>query len=201
MRKAAVGMIAALAVGAQAASAEGFSYNLIEGSYSIADLDGADGNGFALKGSNALAPTVFLSSGIESLKFDDVAPDTDLDLDNLNLGVGFNWSLADNADLFGIATWERQAIDLDGVGSTSESGYGITGGVRGRLAESFEVSASVKYTDIGDFGDAFTYSAGGRWYFTESFAVGVDYNRLDLGEANVDGDAWVATLRYDFGDR
>lgn len=200
MRKAAVGMIAALAAGAQVASAEGFSYNLIEGSYSIADLEGADGNAFALKGSNALAPTVFLYSGIESAKFD-VAPGTDLDVDNLNLGVGFNWSLADNADLFGIATWERQAIDLDGVGSTTESGYGLAAGLRGRLGENFEVSASLKHTDIGDFGNAFTYSAGGRWYFTDSFAVGVDYNRIDLGDFDADGDSWVAVIRYDFGGR
>jgi hypothetical protein len=101
--------------------------------------------------------------------------------------------VSDNADLFGAATYER--VDV----GPSESGFGIAGGVRGRVGNSLELSASIKYSDIGDFGDSFTYAAGGRWYFTPNFALGLDYNRLDLNGG--DGDLFSVALRYDFGDR
>jgi hypothetical protein len=191
MRKfVALGAIAALALGAQTAAAEGFSYNLIEGSYATGDVESVDLDGFGVKGSWELAPSIFVLGGLQNLEFDGGAS-----LDSLNLGVGMNWAMSENADVFGAATFEQ----LDG--GSSESGFGVTGGVRGRVGNSLELSASIKYSDIGDFGDSFTYSAGGRWYFTPNFALGLDYNKIDLGDANVDGDLFSVALRYDFGDR
>lgn len=190
MRKyVAFGVIAAMALGAQTAAAEGFSYNLIEGSYSTGDIESVDVDGFGVKGSWALAPSIFVFGGLQNL--DAEGPGGSLDA--LNLGVGMNWALSDNADLFGGASFERLK------GGTSESGFGVQAGVRGRVAESLELSASIKYADIGDFGDSFTYAAGGRWYFTPNFAVGLDYNKLDLGDADAKGDLFSLVLRYDFG--
>jgi hypothetical protein len=169
-----------MALGAQTAAAEGFSYNLIEGSYANGDIEGNDLDGFGIKGSWELAPSIFVLGGLQNL-------DADVgSLDTLNLGVGMNWALSDNADLFGAATFER--VDN---GPFDDTGFGVAAGVRGRVAESLELSASVKYQDIGDFGDAFTYSAGGN------FAVGLDYNKLDLDGG--DGDLFSVALRYDFG--
>jgi hypothetical protein len=191
MRKfVALGAIAALALGAQTAAAEGFSYNLIEGSYATGEIESTDLDGFGVKGSWELAPTIFVLGGLQNLDVDGGGS-----LDALNLGVGMNWAMSDNADLFGAATYER----LDG--GPAESGFGVTGGVRGRVGNSLELSASIKYSDIGDFGDSFTYAAGGRWYFTPNFALGLDYNRLDLGDSGFDGDLFSVALRYDFGDR
>lgn len=186
----ALGAIAALALGAQTAAAEGFSYSFIEGSYAFADLEGVDGDGFGIRGSTELAPSIHVFSGLQNLGFDGGS-----DLDTLNIGVGLNWSLSDNADLVGGLSYER--VDA----GPSESGFGVSGGIRGRVGEFFELNAGVKYSDIGDLGDSFTYSAGARWYFTPNFAVGGEFNKLDLGDANIDGEAWVISLRYDFGDR
>ena len=190
MRKfVALGAIAAaMALGAQTAAAEGFSYNLIEGSYATGDVEGFDLDGFGVKGSWELAPTIFVFGGLQNLEFDGGAS-----LDSLNLGVGMNWALSDNADLFGGASFERLKS------GSSESGFGVQAGVRGRVAERLELSAALKYADIGDAGDAFTYSAGGRWYFTPNFALGLDYNKIDLGDSGFDGDLFSVALRYDFG--
>jgi hypothetical protein len=179
-----------LALGAQTAAAEGFSYSFIEGSYAFADLEGVDGDGFGIRGSTELAPSIHIFSGLQNLGFDG-----GFDLDTLNIGVGLNWSLSDNADLVGGLSYER--VDA----GPSESGFGVSGGLRGRVGNNLELNAGIKYSDIGDFGDTFTYTAGGRWYFTPAFAVGAEYNKLDLGDANIDGEAWVISLRYDFGDR
>jgi opacity protein-like surface antigen len=190
MRKyVALGVIAAMALGAQTAAAEGFSYNLIEGSYNTGDIEGTDLDGFGIKGSWELAPSIFVLGGLQNLDIEG----TSTSYDTLNLGVGMNWALSDNADLFGAATFERVKI------GSSESGFGVQAGVRGRVAERLELSAALKYSDIGDIGDAFTYTAGGRWYFTPNFALGLDYNKLDLGDANLDGDLFSVAFRYDFG--
>ncbi|HWL64310.1 MAG TPA: outer membrane beta-barrel protein [Steroidobacteraceae bacterium] len=189
MRKyVALGVIAAMALGAQTAAAEGFSYNLIEGSYATGDVEGFDLDGFGVKGSWELAPSIFVFGGLQNLDFDGGGS-----LDALNLGVGMNWALSDNADLFGGASFERLKS------GSSESGFGVQAGVRGRVVERLELSAAIKYSDIGDFGDSFTYTAGGRWYFTPNFALGLDYNKLDLGDSNADGDLFSVALRYDFG--
>jgi opacity protein-like surface antigen len=190
MRKfVALGVLAAAALGAQSAAAQGFSYNLIDRSYAFADIEGTDGDGFGVKGSAELTPMLHAFGGLQNLEFDG-----GFDLDSLNLGLGLNFPMSDVLDLTAGASFER----LKGQGN-SESGFGIGAGVRGRVAENFELAASVKYADIGDVGDTFTYSAGARWYFTPAFAVGADYNRLDIG--NADGDAWIVSLRYDFGSR
>src|SRR5688500_6449380 len=80
MRKfVALGAIAALALGAQTAAAEGFSYNLIEGSYATGDVESVDLDGFGVKGSWELAPSIFVLGGLQNLEFDGGAS-----LDSLN---------------------------------------------------------------------------------------------------------------------
>lgn len=190
MRKfVALGTLAALALGAQSAAAEGFSYNLIEGSYAFADFGGgADADGFGIKGSWALAPTIHVFGGLQNLEGDGGGS-----FDTLNLGVGMNWGLTDAVDLVGGVSYERIKS------GSSESGFGVGVGLRGLVGESFELNGSVKYSDVGDFGDGISFSAGGRYYFTQNFAAGVDFTKLDFD--NGDADVWTISLRYDFGSR
>jgi opacity protein-like surface antigen len=199
MRKqVALGIIAAMALGAQTAAAEGFSYNFIEGAYATGDLEGLDGDGFSIEGASELAPAVHVFSGLSNLDFEQSG--VDLELDTISIGVGFNWGLSDNVDLVGGASFERVKVASDFLGeSDSDSGYGLMAGIRGRVAESLELEAAIKYADFGD-GDLTTFSAGGRWYFTPNFAVGAKFNKLDLGDG-LEGDVWLFSIRYDFGDR
>lgn len=200
MRKqVALGVIAALALGAQTAAAEGFSYNFIEGSYATGDMEGMDGDGFSIKGATELAPSVHVFSGLTNLDFEEAG--VDLEMDTMSIGVGLNWGLSDNADLVGGLSYERVKVASDFLGaSDSDSGFGVSGGIRGRVGNSLELEAGIKYADFGNGGDLLTYSAGGRWYFTPNFAAGVEFNKIDLGDG-IEGDAFLFSLRYDFGDR
>lgn len=190
MRKfVALGTLAALALGAQSAAAEGFSYNLIEGSYAFADFDGTDADGFGIKGSWELAPTIHVFGGLQNLDVEGPGGS----FDTLNLGVAMNWGLTDTVDLIGAVSYER--VDS----GSAESGFGVGVGLRGLVGESFELNGSVKYADIGDVGDGISFTAGARYYFTPNFAAGVDFNKLDFDSG--DADQWVIALRYDFGDR
>jgi hypothetical protein len=186
MRKfVALGTLAVLAVGAQAASAEGFNYNFVEGGYAFGDIESVDLSGFGVKGSWAVTPNIHVFGGYQTLNLDGVSSD----LNTLNLGVGYNWSLNDSWDLIGAASYEHAKL------GTSDSGYGLAVNVRGRIGEAFEVDAGVKYADIGS--SSTTYTVGGRYNFTPAFAVGAAYNRLDLNNAT--GNTWGINLRYSFG--
>lgn len=191
MRKfVALGTLAAMALGAQSAAAEGFSYNLLEGSYVFADQGSADADGFGIKGSWELAPTIHVFGGMQNLSVDGGGS-----FDTITLGVGLNWPLTDTVDVIGAASYES----VNPPAFSSESGFGVSAGLRGLVAERFELNGSIKYSDIGDFGDGITFTAGARYYFTDNFAAGVDFNKLDFDGG--DTDAWVIALRYDFGDR
>jgi hypothetical protein len=191
MRKyAALGMIAAMGLGAQAASAEGFSYNLIEGSYAFLDAEGTDIDGFGVSGAAELTANLHAFGGLSSLEADGGS-----DLDLLNLGLGVNFPINENLDFVGGASFERIK------GFSSESGWGLAAGLRGRVAGSLELTGGLKYSDVGDVGNIVTWSAGGRWYFTPNFAVGADYTSMDFDDAGGKIDGFIVSLRYDFGSR
>lgn len=194
MRKfAALGALAALAsISAQAAESDGFSYNLIEGSYAFLDLEGLDVDGPGVNAAFELTPNLFIAGGLQSLEADGGG-----EIDMLNAGLGLNFPIAPNFDLVGGASFER--YKFEGVGS--ETGWGINGGVRGRVAGSLELTANVKYTDVGDYGNALAWTAGGRWYFTPNFAIGADYTSWDFDDTDVKLDGFLVSLRYDFGNR
>jgi opacity protein-like surface antigen len=198
----AVGSVLALGLASQVMAAEGFSYNNVEAAYvhSKLTLDGGEGSGsgkgdgFSISGSVAIGSNFFAFGGLG---------DTDIDgikVKPLNLGVGFHWMLSDTMDFVSGASFERLKLSVDGS-SASESGFGLSAGVRGRLGESFEWTGGLKYTDVGDYGDGIGFGAGGRYYFTPAFAVGVDYNHQKLKNSivSIKTNTWTVALRYDFG--
>lgn len=174
-----LGTIAALGLAGHAVAAEGFSYNLVEASYIDAE-HGVDGLGVG--GAVEFTSNVF---GFGSYSLLDAGP---ADVSNLTLGLGLNYAVNSNLDLVGGLSLER--VDVDGGGD--KTGFGIGAGIRGRVLDRLELTAGVKYTDLGNWGDDTALQVGARWYFTKAFAAGIDVN---------DGDSFSLTLRYDFGNR
>jgi hypothetical protein len=125
----------------------------------------------------------------------DLNYDGGVDTSALTLGVGFNWALAPTLDLVSGVSYERLKVKLSGLGSETEEGVGLNVGLRSMVGQSLEVSAGVKYVDFGHDNNDFTWSAGGRYYFTPAFAAGLDVSKND------DGNSWLVALRYDFGSR
>jgi hypothetical protein len=185
----ALGALAAMAAGAQAAESEGFSYNLIEGSYAFADFEGIDADGFGVQGSGELTDMLHAFGSLRNLDVDGGG-----ELDMLSAGLGANFPISPALDFIAAGSFERLKS------GSSESGWGVSGGLRGMVGTNFELAGSIKYSDVGDVGDVMTYTAGGRYYFTPNFALGGDYTRWDF-DGGVEADAWIVSLRYDFGSR
>jgi hypothetical protein len=184
-----------LALGAAApALAEDFSYSFLEAGYLSNEIDsaGLDGSGFALSGSYEFNQQLFGFASIADSEYDQ---GSGVSTNALSVGVGFAWPLGTSVDLVSGIAYERLRLHIDGIGSERETGYSLNTGLRASVAESLEVTAGVKYIDLGGGADDFTLSAGGRYYFTPAFAAGIDVSDND------DGSAWIISLRYDFGNR
>jgi len=182
MRKfVAIVTFAALGLGAQAASAQGFSYNLIEGSL----ISGDDYDGFGVSGSMSFTPEIFGLASIDAIEL----AGSSLDASLLSAGAGYRIAINELLDVFATGALKRFKVD----GADDEMGFGIGVGVRGRLVERLELSGGLEYVDVYDSDT--TLKVGGRWYFTNNFAAGLDFSDDDAGSAL----RFVA--RYDFGAR
>lgn len=188
----ALGAVMALGLAGQAMAAEGFSYNVLEGSYLSSDLEGTsvDADGFAIGGSVEFNRNVFGFASLNDLSYEN----TSIDSNQFTAGVGFHWALNPRLDLVSGLSYERLEAEVANVSAT-ESGYGLQVGLRGMVAQNLEVTGGVKYIDLGNGIDDTTLSIGGRYYFTPAFAGGIDVSDND------DGTTWAVTLRYDFGKR
>jgi opacity protein-like surface antigen len=171
----------ALALGAQAASASDFSYNLLEGSY----IAGDDYDGFGVTGSLELGPQFYGFAGIDAIEFDG---GTDGSL--LGLGGGYIIPVNQALDVVGTGALKRFKFD----GGNGEFGFGLGVGLRGRVMDQLELQAGLEYVDVDTYSDT-TFRVGGRWSFTPAFAAGLDYQDNDMGSA------LRLVARFDFGSR
>lgn len=179
MRKfVAIVTLAALGLGAQAASAQGFSYNLLEGSL----ISGDDYDGFGVSGSYAFTPDIFGLASIDAIELDN-----GVDVSLLSVGAGYRIAINEALDVFATGSLKRVKPD----GFDDDMGFGLGVGLRGRLIERLELQGSLEYVDVNDSDTVL--SVGGRWYFTNNFAAGLDFSDNDAGSAL----RFVA--RYDFG--
>lgn len=208
----ALGTVMAVGLAGPALAAEGFSYNNVEAGYFQGEIEGvldggegfsSDGGGFTLSGSAELgemfhAFASFSSLSLKDFEVDGVGVDVDgkVKVEPLTLGVGLHWPLSPSLDLVSGVSFERMKLTLSEPGfsvSDSESGYGISAGLRGRVGENLELTGNVKYLDIG--GSEMVFGAGARYYFTPAFAAGLDFTKYDDTDLTLFG----LSVRYDFG--
>jgi hypothetical protein len=195
MRKSAVfGAVAALLAGP--ALADGFSYNYLEANFISTEIEdvepGVDleGDGFGIAGAVEFGSSIHGFASVSGTEYEEV-----VDIGSLTAGLGFNHSLAPALDLVTGVSYERLKVEVDDFGGQPEEGIGLSAGLRGRVGDRVELTAGVKYVNFGDDLDDTSIMAGGRYWFSRKFAAGLDYSEND------DGDTWILSLRYDFGDR
>jgi hypothetical protein len=163
-------MLAALPL---ASHAEDMSYSFVDLGYVETDIDGGGPtlDGFALRGSIGFAEHYFAFAEYSSQSVSGV------DLDLTTVGLGGHYGLSDSLDLVGRAGWYKADVSGGGA-SLDEDGYLLSAGLRGKLGESVELEGSVIYTDLGGSGgDDTAVAVAGRYYFTENFAVGAEYQQ------------------------
>lgn len=149
----------------------GFDYNYAELSYDKHDYDvsGApgniDGDGFTLSGSFKVADTwhVYASYGTANLDFG-------IDVDTWVLGLGYNYSLKPNVDLYGRVLYVDQSASA-GQFSSHDNGLGLQFRVRGRVNDKVELEGGIQYLDVASSDTSLQGSV--RYYFTRAFSAGV----------------------------
>jgi hypothetical protein len=129
-------------------SASPFSYTYAELRYVVQDPDGPgdDFDGLRLGGSLQFQPQLFAVGSLTSVSNGPV------DLDTIDLGLGFRTALQGNVDFVAIGGLVFAEVDTPG-GGDDDSGISLTGGVRGMMSPQFELGGYVGYVDVYDDGD------------------------------------------------
>lgn len=180
-------------MGGTAIAAEGVSHTFVEAGYGYSELGGgtaADGDGFKVAGSLELPANFIVAASYRDFDYGG-------SISELTAGVAYKWSLGSAFDLTTGVSFEQ----LDFGAGSDFSGFSLNVGTRGRITDTLELDAGIKYQDMeSDSGlpTSFSASLGLRKYFTPAFAAGVEVRKSELlvvGETS-----FIATLRYDFGD-
>ena len=174
---------------APAIADDGMSYNYIEAAYIDTEIDDGldvDGDGIGVGGSVELGDFMFLTAGYSSQEFD-----FSVDLDQLSVGIGAHTPLTDNVDLVGSLRYIDAEVDTP-FGDVDDDGYGAGLGIRARVTDVVELEGGINYIDLDDGGDDTSVAFGGRYYFTENFAVGAG---VEFGD---DVTSWSAGVRFEF---
>jgi len=162
-----------LLLGAQA-MADDLGYSYIEGGYQRIDVDtgagfgNVDGDGIGIGFSFDVADNWYIlgAYGRASLDFG-------VDFDETELGVGYHAPLADRLDIFATVSYLRAEFSDTVFGSFDDDGYGIAVGMRGLVADRFDLTGSIGYSDFGGGSDGTAFSAAGLYNFTDNFAAGI----------------------------
>lgn len=154
-----------------ASAADGVSYTYVEGGYTATNTDAGDADGWALKGSGAIAPNFHLFGDFSKKEIDN----TDFDFDQYRVGVGYNRDITANTDLLTRVAYEKydagQGIDFDG--------YSVEAGVRSALAPNFEGYALAGYEDGDSYDGEFYGRLGGQVKFNQQWGLSGDVKFID----------------------
>jgi opacity protein-like surface antigen len=202
-------VLALLLLPLSAYAAEGLSYSYAEFNYitnedvDISGVGSDDDDGWNFNASFAIDDTFFVNGSYSDASIDSFGGSgVDLDLNNLSIGVGGRNPLSDMLDVYGVLSYEDFEADVSGPGgsgSLDEDGFGIAGGLRGKVTDALELNGQVKYTDVGD-ADGWGFKVGGLYAFAPNWGVNADYSSSDLEESggDVDFDEFRVGLRYIF---
>lgn len=174
-----ISTIVLLTVALPSISVAQFSYNTIE--ISLIDVDfgraSADGDGYEIAGSFDINERLFALAS-----YQDQSLDFGIDGSSFALGIGFHDELGDDLDFVASATLIGSEVKALGF-SIDDDGFGIAGGVRGRLADTFQLDALLNWVDLDNSGSDTFISLAGRYYFNEQFAISA---RTNIGDDNRD---------------
>ena len=134
----ALGLIAALPFAASAA--DGLSYNYAEGGYVNTDAQGGYADGWAVKGSVAVAPNFHIFGDYTSQELNR----GNADVDQWRAGVGYNYGIAPTTDLVARVAYQK----FDPKHGLDFNGYSTEVGVRTAFTPMIEGYALAGYEDF-----------------------------------------------------
>jgi len=182
----ALSLLAALPVlglSAAASAAEGVSYNYVEGGYIASKISGPDADGWAIGGSAAIAPNFHVFGNYSSQTVDN----TNFDIDNWRLGVGYNHEISARMDLLTRVAYERYETSVQDF-----DGYSVEVGVRGAMTPMLEGYALAGYEDGSDYDGDFYGRLGAQVKFNQNWGLTGDVKFAD------NDTLWFVGPRYTF---
>lgn len=189
-----LGTIAALGLAGPAMATDGFSYSFVELGWINSEIDdlNADGDGFGIRGSMEFTPALHAFASYADQDFD--VAGIDVSGETLQIGFGYAWSVSPKMDVVGRVSYNDITVDALGA-SADDSGIGLGGYLRGRPADRLELTGGIDLVDYDESGSDTEFGVGARFFFTKSFAAGVDV------EFNDDGTSYMLGGRFSFGGR
>jgi hypothetical protein len=180
----------ALSTAALSANAADLNYNYVQGSYNSVDIDGADLDGFGIKGSLKFNDMFYGIAGYESYS------EGDSGLDETGIGLGFRKSLNAKTDWINELSYVHDSADAGYYGDVSDSGYRVATGLRGMVGENVELTGKLNYADVGDFGNGIGVNLGGVYHVNETFGITAGYDYADRGDTDLN--SWNVGARVSF---
>ncbi|MDR1076201.1 MAG: Ax21 family protein [Xanthomonadaceae bacterium] len=172
--------IFALAIAAAipfAANAEGLSYDSIQVGYMHTDNHDNDGDGWGLKSSAAITQNFHIFGGYNTQNYDHGH-----DIEQWNLGVGYNREIARSTDVISRIAFQRKETG----NGYDFNGYSVEIGARTAFLANLEGFATVGWEDYrkkrGINPDSQFYGRLGMSYaFTKDWAIAADVKLAERG--------------------
>ena len=170
MKLSLIALTLAAALPLSAMAADGVKYNYVEGGYAKLNTDGGDADGWALRGSGAIAPSfhIFGSYGQQDIDH------TNLTLKTGNVGIGYNRAIAQNTDFVSKVAYEGSK-----AGGYNQDGYSIEAGLNSRLSPRFSGQAAIGYEDGDNVKGEVYGKLGGQVHMTQNWSVSGDVKFAD----------------------
>jgi Ax21 family sulfation-dependent quorum factor len=168
----------ALIAAAPFASAQGLSYNYVEGGYVATNTDGGDADGFGGNASFALHPNFHVFGGYSTQEVDGVSTGgpIEVDVDQWRVGLGYNHAVAANTDLVTRIAYEKfqaRGIAFDADGWSAEVG------ARSALTPNIEGYAMAGYEDGDAYDGDFYGRLGAQVKFNANWGISGDVKIAD----------------------
>ena len=150
------------------------NYNYAQFAYMRADIDGTseEPDGFGIGGSFEVGESWFVVASFAQVEAEELG--LSAELDDLAIGFGYHTPISDNVDFYGTLSWLRSEVSADGFGSFDDDGFGATIGMRGMVSDQVELSGSIGYSDVGDFGDGTAFGVGLIYNVPDTFGLGIN---------------------------
>ena len=162
---------------AQQQSVDEASYNFFDVDYVGTNWDtGAgtiDGNGYAGRFSVAVRDHMYLSGEFSAWEFDGIAGSSQTS----SFGIGTNWNLKPRWSVFGTAGIRTADIDV-GTGNMQADNPFVTGGVRWKISDGFELRLIGDYVDLDPARTGkVSLTVGGDIFLTDVVALSLEANQ------------------------
>ena len=149
-----------------------FSYTGVEAGFVDVEFNAGlvdlDGDGYRIGGAFELNDQFFVHGA-----WDDQSYDFGIDGHLLQVGGGYHHPLGSDLDFVVTASLIQAEVEAAGIG-IDDDGIGIGGGIRARVAESFQVEAMLDWVDFDKGGSDTGIALRGRYYFNDQYAIGLE---------------------------